>query len=84
MKAVLETVRKYKPGAKGNQKGALPGEQANQSGEGARSRWQTLAPIVPKMMGRLTGNEMYGAKIDDWFTMYDENKRNLNSLFADQ
>ena len=83
VKVVIETVRKYKPGVKGNEKGFLPGEEARITGEGARSRWETLAPIVPKMLGRLTGNEMYGAKIDDWFTMYDENKRDLQSLFVD-
>lgn len=83
VKVVIETVRKYKPGVKGAEKGFLPGEEARITGEGARSRWSTLSPIVPKMMGRLTGNEMYGAKVDDWFTMYDENKRDLDQLFVD-
>ncbi len=78
--AVVESVRKSKPGAKG-QYGVSYG--ALRSGEATRSRWSALSPILPKMLGKLTGNENYGASVDDWFTMYDDNKRDLSDMFAD-
>ncbi len=79
--AVVESVRKSRPGAKGMY-GVSYG--ALRSGEATRSRWAALSPILPKMLAKLTGIVINGVSVDDWFTMYDDNKRDLGDMFDDQ
>lgn len=83
LKAVVETVRKSKPGVKGVMKDPVEGDMYNHAGDETRNRWAALSSVLPKMLGQLTGNENYGTSVDEWFTMYDDNKRNLKALFAD-
>lgn len=83
-KAVIDSVRKSKPGVKGTMKDPVEGDMYNHAGEETRNRWAALAGVLPKMLAQLTGNDTYGLSAEEWFTMYDDNKRHLNSLFSDE
>ncbi|MDJ0521759.1 MAG: hypothetical protein QNJ90_06755 [Planctomycetota bacterium] len=83
MKTVVETVRKSRPGVKGVMKDPVEGDMYNHAGEATHSRWGALSRVLPKMLATLTRNEQFSASVDEWFTMYDDNKRNLKALFVD-
>ncbi len=83
LKAIVDSIRKSKPGVKGNAKDPVQGDQYNHAGEETRNRWAALSQLMTKSLGKLTGNENYGASAEDWFTMYDDNKRDIKSLFSD-
>ncbi len=83
LEAIIESVRRSKPGVKGNQKDPLPGEQASASGDAARNRWDALRQAMPPTLSRLTGRDLYGVTAEEWFSMVDEYKGRTADLFLD-
>ncbi len=83
LQGIVESIRKSKPGVKGTMKDPVQGDQYKHAGEETRNRWAALSQLMVKTLGKLTGSENYGASPEDWFTMYDDNKRDLKSLFTD-
>jgi len=83
LKDVISSIRKSKPGVKGSMKDPVTGDQYHHAGEETRSRWAALSQLMVKALGKLTGSENYGASPEDWFTMHDDNKRDLKALFSD-
>ena len=83
LERLIKTTAKSKPGVKGNEKGYVQGDQYRHSGEATRNRWQSLAPVLPSALARLTGQDIPSATADTWIDMLDDYKGKLGSLFVD-
>ena len=79
-------VGRYQPGTaarpKSGQGGVSPGYDSppgySRGEAGTASRWATLAPILPKAMNQLTGQNLTSPQ--QWFQVVKETK-DLNALF---
>ncbi len=83
LKEIVISIRRSRPGVKGDMKDPVEGDMHRHSGEAMRDRWSALATRMPRVLGKLTGVDSGDGSCDDWFTMYDDHKRNLRGLFVD-
>lgn len=83
LEALVDTVKKDKPGTRPNDRSGTPDPvHTPYSYGGATDRWAALSPVLPGVLNKLTGESF--ASVEEWAEALDAYKSDLESLFSNK